>query len=480
MPRLLSREGPALAVGDVNGDGLDDLYVGGAKWQPGRLLVQRRDGSFRAGAEPALAADSVAEDVGATFLDANGDGHADLYVVSGGNEFFGTADALRDRLYLNDGAGRFRRAADALPPAFENGACVTAADYDGDGDADLFVGSRVVSQRYGESPRSRLLVNDGTGRFADATRERAPALVQPGMVTSAAWTDTDGDGRLDLVVVGEWMPVRVFRQTADHRLVERTAEAGLAGTEGWWSHVSAADLDGDGRADLVLGNAGRNLYVQASRDEPMRLHLADFLGTGTPKPILTSYRHGVSYPLAGRDELVRLMPALRSRYPSYTAFGASRLEDILPAGELARARVLKARELRSMVAMAGAKGTYTLAPLPVEAQFAPVRAAVARDLDGDGRVDLLLAGNDRGFPPVLGRADASAGLVLRGAGDGRFTALDPAASGLAIDGEVRHLALVRHAGGGGPLVAVARNDSTLLLLRPPSAGGSPPARLARQ
>jgi hypothetical protein len=481
MPRLLSREGPALAVGDVNGDGLDDLYVGGAKWQAGTLLVQRKDGTFRPSADAALAADSVAEDVDAAFFDADGDGHPDLYVVSGGNEFFGAADALRDRLYLNDGRGRFRRAADALPPAFENGACVRAADYDGDGDVDLFVGARVVSQRYGEVPRSRLLVNDGRGRFADATRERAPALERPGMVTSAAWADTDGDGRLDLVVAGEWMPVRVFRQAAGGRLVERTAEAGLAGTEGWWTHVSAADLDGDGRPDLVLGNAGENLYVRASRAEPMRLYVGDFLATGTPKAILTSYRRGVSYPLAGRDELVRLMPALRSRYPSYAAFGAARLEDILPRAELARATVREARELRSMVAMNGAGGRFTLVPLPTEAQFAPVRAALARDLDGDGRTDLLLAGNDRGFPPVLGRADASLGLVLRGTGDGRFAALEPEASGLAIDGEVRHLALLRHAGRDGPLVAVARNDSTLLLLRPPRAGADRTARqLARQ
>jgi hypothetical protein len=366
-------------------------------------------------------------------------------VAGGGNEFWGEVDALRPRLYLNDGRGGFARAPDALPGVFANAGCVVPGDYDGDGRVDLFVGGACwrasTAARRGAtcSQRRRRAIR---GRH-DAGR---PGSRPPGWSRSAAWADTDGDGRLDLVVAGEWMPVRVFRQTAGGRLVERTAEAGLAGTEGWWTHVSAADLDGDGRPDLVLGNAGENLYVRASRAEPMRLYVGDFLATGTPKAILTSYRRGVSYPLAGRDELVRLMPALRSRYPSYAAFGAARLEDILPRAELARATVREARELRSMVAMNGANGTYTLAPLPVEAQFAPVRAAVARDLDGDGRVDLLLAGNDRGFPPVLGRADASAGLVLRGVGDGRFTALDPAASGLTVDGEVRHLALVRHAG----------------------------------
>ncbi|HEX6057639.1 MAG TPA: VCBS repeat-containing protein, partial [Gemmatimonadaceae bacterium] len=229
MPHLLSREGPALAAGDVNGDGLDDLYVGGAKWQPGRLLLQRRDGTFRLAPQRDFVADSLHEDVDAAFLDADGDGDADLYVVSGGNEFAGEDEPLRDRLYVNDGRGLFRRDTTALPDIRQNGACVVPADFDGDGDIDLFVGSRVVARGYGLLPTSHLLRNDGRGRFFDVTAELAPALAAAGMVSDAAWTDTNGDGRLDLVVVGEWMPVRVFRGEGGP-LVDRTADAGLSGT----------------------------------------------------------------------------------------------------------------------------------------------------------------------------------------------------------------------------------------------------------
>jgi len=464
MPHLLSSEGPALAVADVNGDGLDDLYAGGAKWQPGRLFVQQRDGTFRAGDEPALAADSLAEDVDAAFFDADGDGHQDLYVVSGGAEFWGNAEALRDRLYLNDGRGHFRRATGALPDFFENGSCVVPGDFDGDGDVDLFVGSRLVSRGYGRTPASHLLRNDGAGRFADVTRALAPALAEAGMVSSAAWVDSDGDGRLELVVAGEWMPVRVFRQE-NGRFVDRTAAAGLRGSEGWWNSVTAADLNGDGRTDLVLGNLGLNSYIKASAKEPARLYVHDFDRNGAVEQILTFSKHGVSYPLAGRDELVRLVPSLRSRYPSYASFGASQVESIFPASELRQAKVLTAHQFASSVALNGGNGTFTLRPLPTEAQFAPVYASMAEDFDGDGRTDLLLAGNLYGVPPMLGRYDASYGLLLRGTGDGRFTPVDMEESGVVIEGQARDVKPLRHA-SGGRLIVVARNGDRLQMLRP--------------
>jgi hypothetical protein len=474
MPHLLSREGPALAVGDVNADGLDDVYVGGAKWQAGLLYVQQRDGRFRAAEQPSIAADSLAEDVDAAFFDANGDGHPDLVVASGGNEFWGEAEALRSRLYLNDGAGRFRGDASALPAIFENASCVVPGDFDGDGDIDLFIGSRVVSKQYGVTPTSHLLANDGHGRFTDVVLDRAPQLAKAGMVTSAAWIPSEKPGKLDLVVVGEWMPVKVFKQERG-RFVDRTEESGLAPTSGWWNTVAAVDLRGTGRKDLVLGNLGTNSYLRASNREPARLYVSDFAHNGSLQQVLTFYKDGVSYPMAGRDELVRLIPSLRSRYPSYKSFGASRVEQIFTAEELAGATVLEARTFASAVALADGKGRYTISPLPAEAQVAPVYAIAAEDYTGDGRVDLMLGGNFWGVTPLRGRYDASYGLLLRGDGNGAFTSVDMAESGLVLRGEVRDLKSIRSA-NGDRLTIAARNDSTVQVVR---QLGRPARRLAQ-
>jgi len=472
MTQLLSTEGPALAIADVNGDGRDDLYVGGAKWQPGKLLLQKPDGSFVPSSERVFAADSIGEDVAAVFFDANGDGRPDLYVATGGNEFGAGSDALRDRLYINDGNGAFHRATDALPDLFDNSSCVVPGDFDGDGDIDLFVGGRAVPHQYGLTPHSHLLQNDGTGHFTDVAALKSDAIESAGMVTSAAWTDYDGDGRLDLLIAGEWMPVKVLHQESG-RFVDRTAAAGLADHDGWWNVITVADLDGDGRPDLVLGNLGLNSLIRATDREPARLYVGDFANDGSLEQVLTFYDHGTSYPVAGRDEILRVMPALRARFPTYRSFGTTRLEDIVPAPALARGTVRQARDFASSIALNNGNGTFTLHPLPVEAQFAPIRAALVRDFDGDGAADILVAGNFFAVVPTIGRYDASYGLLLRGDGHGHFTALDMPSSGVVIDGEVRHLGELRD-GSGHRFVVAARNDTTLQILRETRASTAAP------
>jgi enediyne biosynthesis protein E4 len=473
MPHMLSTEGPALAVGDVNGDGLEDVYIGGAKWQPGALYLQQPNGRFRRSVQPAILADSLNEDVDAVFFDANGDGHLDLLVVSGGNEFW-EGEALRPRLYINDGHGNFTRDTTALPAIFENGSCVVPGDFNGDGYVDLFIGGRVVSRKYGLAPHSYLLQNDGKGHFADVTAEKAPGLSQVGMVTSAAWVSAATKGQLDLVVAGEWMPVTVFRQE-NGRFVNRTKEAGLAETSGWWNTVSAVDLRGNGRTDLILGNLGLNSYLRAAPNEPARMYVGDFAHNGVLEQLVTFYKNGESYPIAGRDELVAVLPSLADKFKSYKDYGASKIEDILPKSDLKAATVLDAKTFASAIALNTGNGTFDLRRLPVEAQFAPVYAALAGDFDGDGHTDVIIGGNFLGAPPMQGRYDASYGLMLRGDGTGALSSVDMEASNLKIDGQVRHMKLLR-AANGEQLVVVARNDNTVQVLR---ANGLRSAHIAR-
>ncbi|MEO1479636.1 MAG: VCBS repeat-containing protein, partial [Bacteroidota bacterium] len=319
LPKKLSTDGPAAATGDVNGDRLDDLYLGGAAGQPGALLLQTASGSFRRASAPAFEADAASEDTDAAFFDADGDGDLDLYVVSGSNEFEANAPALVDRLYLNEGAGQFTRGEGLLPTQYMSGSTVAPADFDQDGDLDLFVGARSVPLRYGDIPRSALLVNNGRGRFTDVTERRAPALMEAGLVTDAVWTDTDADGDLDLVAVGEWMPVRVFENVGNGAL-EVVEVPGLAETEGLWTRVVAADLDGDGDDDLVAGNLGLNTKLRGTPERPVTMLVADFDGNGSTEQLLSLYPSADSdtaYPFTLRQDLVRQLPHLKRRYPRF-------------------------------------------------------------------------------------------------------------------------------------------------------------------
>jgi hypothetical protein len=463
LPRMLSTDGPALAVGDVTGDGLDDVYLGGAKEQSGQLYVQQGDGRFAATDSTVFAADAVSEDVGALFFDADGDRDRDLYVVSGGNEFSEGAPALQDRLYLNDGRGRFTKAMGAIPLESSAGSRVAAGDVDQDGDLDLFVGGRVVAGVYGPSPRSMLLRNDGRGRFTDVTDAAAPGLATVGMVTDAAWADTDGDGRLDLVLVGEWMPITIFRNAGQGRLATARI-AGLERSEGWWTRLLVTDVTGDGRLDFVVGNLGRNGLMQATDSTPAQLFVADFDRNGFMEQIVTTHHEGRDYPLILRDDLLKAVPPLKAKYLNYANYAGQSIGDVFPTADLSRAIRREARHFSTSLVRARADGSYAIEPLPDEAQLAPVLGIASGDFDGNGTVDLLMGGNFDAFPTQVGRMHASIGALLLNDGRGSFAARRSHEGGVHLDGEVRGIAPVRTR--AGVAYVVARNDARALLLVP--------------
>jgi len=396
------------------------------------------------------------------FFDADGDGHPDLYVVSGGSEFSAMAPALQDRLYLNDGRGNFRKAVGSLPSEDVSGSRVAAADYDGDGDVDLFVGGRVVPWHYGADPRSMLLQNDGHAHFTDVTKRLAPELERVGMVTDAVWRDVHGDGRPDLVVVGEWMPITVFHNAGGGKLV-RVKTPGLELSEGWWNRIVAGDFTGHGRVDFIVGNLGLNTRFHASEAEPVTMYVKDFDGTGVSKQILSVFNHGTSYPIAMRDELLSALPYLKPRYPRYADYAGQTVTDIFSPAELAGATFKQAHTFATALARNNGDGSFTLVPLPLEAQLAPVYGILAQDVDGDGKPDLLLAGNFDGVQPEIGRMSASYGLVLRGDGRGRFRPVPAAQSGFMVPGQARDIQRVRTR--RGDLYVVTRNNDRALVFR---------------
>ena len=472
IPKMVSTEGPFMAVADVNGDGLDDVFIGGAKDQPGELLLQQRGGDFVGSNQRLLEQDRISEDLGAVFFDANGDGHPDLYVVSGGSEYSDMAPALQDRLYLNDGRGNFRKANGHLPPMNISGSRVAAADFDGDGDIDLFIGGRVVPGRYGMDPPSVLLANDGHGRFTDVTSHVAPELARIGMVTDALWTDVDGDGRADLVVVGEWMPITIFRNAPGGKL-ERLAARGLETSHGWWNRIIAGDFTGDGRTDFIIGNLGLNTRLRAAENEPATMYVKDFDGNGFVEQIVSYYIDGVSYPLALRDDLIKTLPSLKARYLNYEDYARQSVTDVFKPDDLANAVLKTAHTFATTLVRNNGDGSFTLVPLPLEAQVAPVYGILANDFDRDGKVDLLMAGNFDGVKPEIGRMSAGYGLFLRGDGKGGFTPVRIAESGFVVPGQARDIKRIRT--GRGELYLVARNNDRLLAFRT-----TPPRQMANR
>lgn len=461
MPFQVSTEGPKIAVADVNGDGLDDFYVGGAKWQPGSLMLQQPGNKFLPTNQALFRADSTYEDVDAVFFDADQDRDMDLYVVSGGNEFYGKMEEQFDRLYLNDGRGHFTRSP-GLPPMYDNKSCVKAADFDRDGDQDLFVGGRVLAFQYGCSPNSYLLINDGKGRFSDQTERYAPSLRKAGLVTDANWMDYDGDQDLDLVVVGDWMPVRVF-ENQRNILQEVTTETGLADLKGFWQTLRAADFDQDGDQDLVIGNLGLNTKFRKGADPILKMYVKDIDGNGHLDQVLAYRVNNIWYPVASKDELSKQLPFLNKKFNNYKSYAGKPIDQIFDENDLKDAKQLQVNTFESVYLENLGNKRFKTHSLPREAQVSKIFAFHVADLDQDGHLDVLLGGNFYGVSSYQGRYDASYGLMLQGTGKGTFKPVLPTACGFLLEGEVRDMKSLGTP--GGEVLLVARNKDTIQWFR---------------
>ncbi len=441
LPHYLSRQGPTLAAADVNKDGLEDVLIGGAAGQAAQLFLQTPSGMFNPKPNATFLANSQSEDVASTFFDADNDGDQDLYIVSGGYEIPENSPLLQDRLYMNDGKGNFIKNENSIPNIRTCKGSVSAADIDGDGDQDLFLGGRLVSGKYPSAPQSYILINKGKGIFEDKTAETCPALSE-NMVTDAVWANINGDSQPDLIVVGEWAPIKVFINSKG-KLSDKTPDYIKFASTGWWNKIKAADMDKDGDLDLIVGNTGLNTQFHVSEKEPMTVHYSDFAGSGATVPVISYFIKGISYPMASRDDLADPMPFIKKKFTDYGSYSTATLNDIFSKEQLKDAKSLKAETMQTLyLENQGNKG-FISKELPQEAQYAPVNGIAIEDFNKDGHADMLLAGNNSWTRIKFGRYSANHGTLLLGNGKGKFTYLSQAKSGLNLKGNVRDLQVVR-------------------------------------
>lgn len=471
LPHMHSKNGPGMAVGDVNADGLEDFFIGGATGYSGRLFVQQPGGVFQS---RSLGQDSLSEDMGVLFFDADNDTDLDLMVVSGGSVHIKESGLYADRLYLNDGVGNFSRASGALPDIRQSGSSIVASDYDRDGDLDMFIGGRVISGEYPLPAYSALLRNDsdsgdpsqgkiGAVKFTDVTDEVASGLSRVGLVTAALWTDYDNDGWTDLIVAGEFMPLTFFHNEKG-KLVNRSQDTGLEYTSGWWNSLVGGDFDQDGDIDYLAGNLGLNTRYHASPREPLCIYASDYDKNGRIDPVMCYYVQGENHIAHSRNDIIEQISAMRARFRTYADYAEATFEKSFLPEEIASAYVVKSENFASSYIENLGQGRFKLKPLPIEAQFSPVYGMTTGDYDQDGYLDVLAVGNFY-YPEVsIGRYDASIGLYLRGDGKGNFEPIKVTETGFFADGDAKGIAQIRSE-TGETLVLVSNNSDRMSVFK---------------
>jgi len=454
---MMSTSGPSASVADFNGDKLDDIFFGGAKDQAGEMYFQTSSGSFIKSNNKVFLEDKGSEDVRSLAFDANGDGYTDLYVVSGGNEYAAESTDLKDRLYLNNGKGIFTKDKN-FRSDYSSNMAISAADIDGDGDQDLFVGEHIKMFNYGVPCSGKILRNDA-GKFTDITAEIAPVLQNIGMITDAVWTDINQDKFPDLVIVGEYMPVSIFINKAG-KLINATKEYGLDKSHGWYNRVKAEDINDDKRPDLILANHGLNSRFKADLNHPVSMYVNDFDRNGSVEQIICIYEGEKSYPVALKHDLVKQLPYLKKKYLKYSAYQDQTILDLFTEEERKNMLTLNAYEMKSYV-LINAGSSFEMMPLPREAQFTPLYDIIVSDINHDGKKDLIAGGNLYAVKPEIGRYDASNGIVMLGDGKGHFTALSGKKSGFECEGEIRQILPVK-IGKKQKVIGVRNNDTVLI------------------